>query len=86
MIYGYIRVTIITQNIDRQIDELKKCNQSKLQIFVDKQSGKDFNRKAYQRMKKKIKKNDLVIIKSIDRLGRNYEMIIEEWHYITKVI
>lgn len=86
MIYGYIRVSTITQNIDRQMDELEKYDLKKEQIFVDKQSGKDFNREAYQRLRKKLKKNDLVIIKSIDRLGRDYDMIIEEWHYITKVV
>lgn len=86
MNYGYIRVSTITQNIDRQMDELVKYDLKKEQIFIDKQSGKDFNRTAYQKLRKRLKKNDLVIIKSIDRLGRDYEMIIQEWHYITKVV
>lgn len=86
MIYGYIRVSTITQNIDRQMDELEKYDLKKEHIFIDKQSGKDFNRNAYQKLRKRLKKNDLVIIKSIDRLGRDYEMIIQEWHHITKVV
>lgn len=86
MIYGYVRVSSITQNIDRQMEEMFEQGLVKKQIYVDKQSGKDFNRTNYQRLKKKLKKNDLLIIKSIDRLGRNYEMIIQEWQSITKVI
>ncbi len=86
MIYGYIRVSTITQNIDRQMDGLEKFDLKREQIFIDKQSGKDFNRTAYQKLRKRLKKNDLVIIKSIDRLGRDYDMIIEEWHHITKVV
>ena len=86
MIYGYVRVSSITQNIDRQMEEMFEQGLVKKQIYVDKQSGKDFNRTNYQKLKKKLKKNDLLIIKSIDRLGRNYEMIIQEWQSITKVI
>ena len=86
MIYGYVRVSSVTQNIDRQMQEMFEQGLVKKQIYVDKQSGKDFNRSNYQRLKKKLKKNDLLIIKSIDRLGRNYEMIIQEWQSITKVI
>lgn len=86
MQYGYVRVSTITQNVDRQMDEMYRLGLSKKHIFIDKQSGKDFERVQYQKLKTKIKKNDLLIIKSIDRLGRNYSMIIEEWHYITKVI
>ncbi len=86
MKYGYVRVSSITQNIDRQMEEMYKLGISKNNIYIDKQSGKDFNRINYQKMKKKLKKNDLLIIKSIDRLGRNYEMIINEWAEITKVI
>lgn len=63
-----------------------KLGLSNKQIYIDKQSGKDFNREKYQKLKHKLKKNDLLIIKSIDRLGRDYKMIIEEWHHITKVI
>ena len=86
MKYAYVRVSSITQNIDRQMEEMYKLGLSKKNIFIDKQSGKDFDRPKYQKLKKKIKKGDLLIIKSIDRLGRNYEMIIEEWSDLTKRI
>lgn len=86
MIYGYVRVSSITQNIDRQMEEMFKHGLNKKQIYVDKQSGKDFNRENYQKLKRKLKKGDLLIIKSIDRLGRNYDMIINEWANITKII
>lgn len=84
--YAYIRVSSTTQSIARQLEDIKSFNISKNNLYIDKQSGKDFNRINYQRMIKKLKKDDLLIIKSIDRLGRNYDMIIEEWSYITKVI
>lgn len=84
MKYGYVRVSSITQNIARQMEEMYKLGLSDDTIFVDKQSGKDFDRTNYQLLKLKLKKNDLLIIKSIDRLGRNYEMIIEEWCILTK--
>ena len=86
MIYGYIRVSSKDQKIDRQYEELKKLNIDDKCIFIDKESGKDFERKNYKRLIKKLKPNDLLIIKSIDRLGRNYDMIIEEWSKITKDI
>ena len=86
MIYGYVRVSSETQNIARQLDEMFKQNIPIKNIYIDKQSGKDFNRTNYQKLKNKLKKNDLLIIKSIDRLGRNYEMIITEWSDITKKI
>ncbi len=86
MKYGYVRVSTATQNIDRQMDEMYKLALSDDEIFIDKQSGKDFNREKYQELRNILKKNDLLIIKSIDRLGRDYNMIIEEWHYITKII
>lgn len=79
MEYGYIRVSSITQNLDRQIEELYKVGLKDNQIYADKQSGKDFNRQNYQKLKSILKSGDLLIIKSIDRLGRNYDMIIEEW-------
>lgn len=84
--YGYVRVSTLTQKIDRQMNELYNLGIDKKYIYIDKQSGKDFNRPNYQKLKKKLKKDDLLIIKSIDRLGRNYEMIIEEWTCITKII
>ena len=86
MKYGYVRVSSVTQNIDRQMDEMYKLGLTDNEIFIDKQSGKDFNREKYQELRNILKKNDLLIIKSIDRLGRDYNMIIEEWHYITKII
>lgn len=86
MIYAYIRVSTKNQNIDRQYEEIKELGLKDNNIFIDKESGKDFNRESYQKLIKKLKKDDLLIIKSIDRLGRNYQMIIEEWSRITKTI
>ena len=86
MLYAYIRVSSRTQNIDRQLEELKNFKVINKNIFIDYQSGKDFNRVNYIKLIKKIKKDDLLIIKSIDRLGRNYTMITEEWQKITKHI
>lgn len=86
MTYGYVRVSSIGQNIDRQVEEMHKQGLTDNQIFIDKQSGKNFERENYQQLKSKLLKNDLLIIKSIDRLGRNYDMIIEEWFEITKSI
>lgn len=86
MTYAYIRVSSKTQHIDRQLSEIVKLNIPTKHIFIDKESGKDFNRKQYRRLKSKLKKDDLVIIKSIDRLGRNYQMIIDEWAYITRTV
>jgi len=86
MTYGYARVSSVTQNIDRQLDEFQKLGLSMNDIFIDKQSGKDFNRSNYQVLKAMLKKDDLLVITSIDRLGRNYDMIIEEWTDITKNI
>jgi DNA invertase Pin-like site-specific DNA recombinase len=86
MKYGYVRVSTVTQNIDRQMDEMYKFGLTDNEIFIDKQSGKDFSREKYQELRNILKKNGLLIIKSIDRLGRDYNMIIEEWYYITKII
>lgn len=83
MIYGYARVSSKEQNLDRQIIEIEKENPNK--IYQEKQSGKDFEtRKIYQSLKKKLKSGDLLIILSIDRLGRNYEQILNEWKDITQ--
>ena len=84
MKYGYIRVSTQQQNIDRQIDAMKELGLDDKELFIDYESGKDFNRKNYKKLIRKLKKDDLVIIKSIDRLGRDYNMIIEEWRLITK--
>ncbi len=86
MRYGYVRVSSRQQNIDRQFEEIKRYVQNPRHIYVDKESGKDFNRNNYQKLIKKLKEGDLLIIKSIDRLGRNYQMILDEWRKITKTI
>ena len=83
-IYGYARVSTREQNEERQIIALREYGVQDRYIFMDKQSGKDFDRPAYQRMIKKLKPGDLLIIKSIDRLGRSYEDILEQWHFITR--
>lgn len=86
-IYGYARVSSKEQSEERQIKAFEECGISERDIFVDKQSGKDFdNREQYQILKRMLRENDLLVIKSIDRLGRNYNMIIEEWKYITNNI
>ena len=84
MKYGYVRVSTAQQHIDRQIAALLELGLDKSCIYIDYESGKDFNRKNYKKLIRKLKKDDLVIIKSIDRLGRDYNMIIEEWRLITK--
>jgi DNA invertase Pin-like site-specific DNA recombinase len=81
---GYIRVSTIEQNEARQVESLKAEGVEK--IYMDKQSGKDFERPEYIRMINELKEGDVVILHSLDRLGRNYDMIIEEWHRITKTI
>ena len=83
-LYGYARVSSKSQNELRQIVALHEMGVTKKNIFVDKQSGKDFERPMYKRLVRKLKPNDLMYVKSIDRLGRNYEDIIEQWKLITK--
>lgn len=83
--YGYARISSKDQNIDRQITALKNFGICEKNIFIDKQSGKDFERPAYKKLMKKLKPNDILIVQSIDRLGRNYLEIIEQWQIITKV-
>lgn len=84
-VYGYVRVSSKDQNEDRQMIAMGEMNVPKENIFMDKQSGKDFERPQYQRLLKKLRQDDLLYIKSIDRLGRNYEEIIEQWRIISKV-
>ena len=84
--YGYGRVSSKSQNEARQIKALIDNSVDENFIFIDKQSGKDFNREQYQILKHALRENDLLVIQSIDRLGRNYEMIVEEWRTITKDI
>lgn len=83
-VYGYIRVSTREQNIERQMVSLYEAEVDKKNIFIDKQSGKDFQRPAYEKMMRHIREGDLIIIKSIDRLGRNYHDIMEQWRIITK--
>ncbi len=83
-IYGYIRVSTREQNEDRQMIALREVGVSQKLIYMDKQSGKDFNRPNYRKLVRKLKKDDLLYIKSIDRLGRNYEEILEQWRVLTK--
>ncbi len=82
--YGYIRVSSRDQNEERQRIALREMNIPARNVFVDKQSGKDFERPAYKRMVRRIRKDDLLYIKSIDRLGRNYGEILEQWRILTK--
>lgn len=83
-VYGYARVSTKEQNEDRQMIALCEMNVPEKNIFVDKQSGKDFNRPMYKRLLKKLRSEDLLYIKSIDRLGRDYTEIIEQWRMLTK--
>ena len=82
--YGYIRVSSVDQCEDRQRIALQEVGVPDTNIYLDKQSGKDFNRPAYRRLLRKLKKDDLLYIKSIDRLGRNYEEIQRQWRILTK--
>ena len=83
-VYGYIRVSSKDQKEDRQQIALKEVGVERQNIYVDKQSGKDFNRPQYKKMLRKLKKDDLLYIKSIDCLGRNYEEILQQWRILTK--
>lgn len=83
-IYGYVRVSTKEQKEDRQVIAMEEISIPAKNIYMDKLSGKDFNRPMYKKLLKKLKENDLLYIKSIDRLGRNYEEILEQWRIITK--
>ena len=82
--YGYVRVSSIDQNEARQTLEMEKQKIPKSNIYIDKQSGKDFNRPNYIKLLRRIKSGDLLYVKSIDRLGRNYNEILEQWRLLTK--
>lgn len=84
MLIGYCRVSSVQQNEDRQLIAMREFGVDDKNIFVDKQSGKDFERKNYKKMYKSLKKGDVLVIKSIDRLGRSYKDILNEWQKITK--
>ena len=86
MNYAYARVSAKDQNLQRQIAAFYEFGIEKSRIFSEKKSGKDFERKEYKRLLQKLKGGDLLVIKSIDRLGRNYSQIIEEWNRITNII
>ncbi|HIT64556.1 MAG TPA: recombinase family protein [Candidatus Ventrimonas merdavium] len=83
-VYGYIRVSTREQNEDRQMVALRKAGVPEPNIWIDKLSGSNFDRPRYKRLLRKMKKDDLLYIKSIDRLGRNYGEILEQWRYLTK--
>lgn len=83
-IYGYIRVSSRDQNPDRQLDAFRQLEIPENHIFIDRQSGKDFKRPRYRNLVRKLKKDDLLCIKSIDRLGRNYSEILEQWRILTR--
>ena len=85
-VYGYVRVSSMEQNEDRQMFALKKVGADRERIFMDKQSGKDFQRPQYKALVSKLKKGDLLFIISIDRLGRDYEEIQQQWGILTKQI
>ena len=83
-VYGYVRVSSADQNEERQRIAMAQEGLKEKDIFMDKQSGKDFDRPQYKKLLRKIKKDDLLYIKSIDRLGRNYEEILQQWRVLTK--
>ena len=83
IIYGYARVSTMEQKEDRQIFALREIGVDESNIFLDKISGKNFNRKMYQSLTQKVRAGDLLYVKSIDRLGRNYRDIIEQWRFLT---
>ena len=82
--YGYVRVSAKDQNVQRQLIAMQEAGLSEKQVFIDKQSGKDFERPEYQRLLRKLRRDDVLVVKSIDRLGRNYDEILEQWRLITK--
>ena len=84
MNYGYVRVSTKDQKEDRQMDAIMAVPIDEKRIFVDKESGKDFNRTQYKLLKRRLKKGDLLVVKSIDRLGRNSAEILEEWRVLTR--
>ncbi len=84
LMYAYVRVSSTDQNVDRQMHAIQQLALPRSHIFIDKVSGKDFDRPQYQRMLKRLKPGNTLVVKSIDRLGRNYEEILEQWRFITK--
>ncbi|HJB59255.1 MAG TPA: recombinase family protein [Candidatus Faecalibacterium faecipullorum] len=84
MVYGYVRVSTKEQCEDRQLIALREFPVAENHIFMDKLSGKDFNRPQYQKLIRRLKPHDILVVKSIDRLGRNYDEILDQWRVITK--
>ena len=84
-VYGYVRVSSRDQSEDRQLIAMKKLGIAKRNTYTDKESGKDFDRPMYRKMVQELREGDLVYIKSIDRLGRNYKEIVEQWQHLTRV-
>ncbi|MBQ9616863.1 MAG: recombinase family protein, partial [Oscillibacter sp.] len=83
-IFGYIRVSTREQNEDRQLVAMRELRIPERNLYIDKQSGKDFDRPQYRKLVRKLQKDDLLYVKSIDRLGRNYGEILEQWRVLTK--
>jgi len=83
---GYVRVSSKDQNLDRQILQMQELGISEKHIYIDKESGKDFDRIGYRYMKKSLEPGDLLIVNSLDRFGRNYEEIMQEWNTITRAV
>ena len=82
--YGYVRVSSKDQNLNRQLDAFSELGLESKYIYIDKMSGKDFKRPNYKKMVSKLRAGDIVVIMSIDRLGRNYDEILEQWRMLTK--
>jgi len=85
-VFAYVRVSTKEQNVERQIEALKQFEIPKRNVFIDHQSGKDFDRPEYKKLIKKLRNGDLLVLKSVDRLGRNYTEILSQWRRITKEI
>ena len=86
LVFGYVRVSSTDQNEERQLEDLRNAGVDERNIYIDKKSGKDFERENYQAMLGRLREGDLVIVSSLDRLGRDYTEIQEQWNYITKTI
>lgn len=86
MVFGYVRISSADQNEERQLEELRKAGVDERNIYIDKKSGKDFDREQYRALVDRLREGDLVVVASLDRLGRNYIEIQKEWQYITQDI
>lgn len=84
IVYGYVRVSSADQNESRQLDALMTAGVERTYIFIDRKSGKDFNRPAWRRIRRMLRRDDLLVVQSLDRLGRNYTEMLEEWRYIVR--